>query len=774
MSSPDEEDEEFQRALKLSLDLAQNDAPNEDEIPKAPGAAAFLERRQHLHSSSAHPSVAPSHKSSRPSESQEVPSTPDLSASPNALFASLPEAVHRKRRPPLDSILSIARAVPTVVDLDDEEEPKPKADEKPQQVSLTDDDLALAMSRMSEEQVDAYFSGTFPEHELKALLAQARSSHSSPAKHSDVKDFSMPIAIPEEVVGVGVESESQASADGGTDGGRGVGTVGVTPYTNPQRSFRLNWLSTMPRVTHSRPTSRDVVPEFLQLRDLICKDAKCVIFTTFRVQMSWLLMAVPALLIVPSFVYHGENGDIFANENLPGHGPGEERMWQFIRHAETKARGAGKSKLPEKPPFRAQRVHSDASRMWPGCPHGKLIIVQYPTCLRVCVSTANLYESDYLNKTQAIWFQDFPLQSITDAMAPNISSSSSSYSSSYSTNAHAPASSHEERQHHFNRSLDEATIKKVRAMARDFSQSLKDYFARLVRGFDTTIFDRYDFSNVRVSLITSVIGTVPMQLATQYGHTKLAEVLSKEASTPHGTPHKTPSIVYAQMSSLGTLSTNYMESLKASFSQSNQHDAVKPNLTLVWPSVEFVRRSIDGWLSGSSLCAGTRQITTKQFVMKSLLRYTPLQPERRDIPPHIKSYWRIYADGGVGWACITSANFSKSAWGELQKGSKLSMSNFEAGVLFLPSLLAIPATFGPDTELGDAKSVMLSAGARGSSSRTADGSTLHITLPIPFDIKSDPYPVNQNLASAADQPWTWDLPRHDLDRFGAPYAGHSS
>jgi len=56
--------------------------------------------------------------------------------------------------------------------------------------------------------------------------------------------------------------------------------------------------------------------------------------------------------------------------------------------------------------------------------------------------------------------------------------------------------------------------------------------------------------------------------------------------------------------------------------------------------------------------------------------------------PHIKTYFRMSPDHSkLGWFLLTSANLSKAAWGKMNKnGDKLSVMNWEAGVLFVPEL----------------------------------------------------------------------------------------
>ena len=45
-----------------------------------------------------------------------------------------------------------------------------------------------------------------------------------------------------------------------------------------------------------------------------------------------------------------------------------------------------------------------------GTHHSKFFLVQYPTGLRVIITTANMLDGDVNFKTQGVWYQDFPLK----------------------------------------------------------------------------------------------------------------------------------------------------------------------------------------------------------------------------------------------------------------------------------------------------------------------------------------------------------------------------
>lgn len=68
-----------------------------------------------------------------------------------------------------------------------------------------------------------------------------------------------------------------------------------------------------------------------------------------------------------------------------------------------------------------------------------------------------------------------------------------------------------------------------------------------------------------------------------------------------------------------------------------------------------------------------------------MFQYENQRNDRSKVPPHIKTFARV-SDKEAAWFCLTSANLSTAAWGQLQvKETQLMIRNYEVGVLFLPS-----------------------------------------------------------------------------------------
>jgi tyrosyl-DNA phosphodiesterase-1 len=589
----------------------------------------------------------------------------------------------------------------------------------------------------------------------------------------------------------------------------------VSPYTAPQRLWYLNRVETMTSLPppNRKRLATDPMPQYLQLSDLISRDVHRITLTALKVDLIWLLTVIPVMLMKPSVIIHGDEGDIYRGYELPGVGDSRSKLWNFI----TTQKENSRKNWPTSCPFIAVRAKIEEAGPWghPGLPHGKIMLLEYAQFLRVVVSTANLSAADFSRKTQGIWFQDFPLKQLVPRECD-----------------------HQDR-------MEPELQDKVNRLAKDFQKTLTEYMNKLVPRavFDTAILDKYDYRNVRISLITVINTRVPLASANKYGHLKIGHILSNEPPPPT-IPSNTQFNIFLQSSSLGALSKKYLDEMGQNFcaklvsattstAGSSHGYPLTPfqRLRLVWPSTQFVRQSIDGYEAGGSIFARSANILEKKFLTHMTIPYVPIQPERRRIPPHIKTYWKQYYDAErtLGWVCLTSANTSKAAWGEQQKNNTFDMKNFECGVLFTPFTLSIPSTFGPDPAMGEtdgmgghghhtsssatigsnqhetitiddddeiviatsntsSHSSSIPHGATSSSSGTRNlipvslhsgpvssfsysPQTRHVklTYPIPFDITTPLYPPEAFVKHNANQPWADDVPSTIPDAFGNAY-----
>ena len=204
-------------------------------------------------------------------------------------------------------------------------------------------------------------------------------------------------------------------------------------------------------------------------------------------------------------------------------------------------------------------------------PAGQMWIIQTlacPLCLLLapsCLLPAWLPRpppADNNNKTQALWFQDFPPK-----------------------DAASPPSSH-------------------------FETDLAAYLAELrlpvpAARHARDLLARHDFSPARGRLVGSVPGRFTGAAVHSWGHKKLQAVLNREQfpAAFRGTP------VVAQFSSLGSIKESYLReltgSLTAGMAVGGQRLGAPPagaaGLHIIWPQADEVRNSLEGWFAGGSI-----------------------------------------------------------------------------------------------------------------------------------------------------------------------------
>ncbi|KAL3159457.1 hypothetical protein ABBQ38_009882 [Trebouxia sp. C0009 RCD-2024] len=364
-------------------------------------------------------------------------------------------------------------------------------------------------------------------------------------------------------------------------------------------------------------------PGGCRLREVVHGSMKWVLASNYMVDMTWLLSACPDL--------------ITAGQLLIVHG---ERTPDRVGAIKAAAASAGLANLV---------VHAPPLPIQFGTYHSKAFVIEYEAGLRVVVHTANLIYVDCNNKTQGLWFQDFPRKSQA-----------------------SPATS-------------------------EFEQELVDYLRALRLPAESAqkaeaLCSQHDFSSARVHLIISRPGYHSGPALRKYGHLRVQALLAREKFPPHF--QRSPLI--AQFSSLGSLDERWLTnefrgSLSAGLTSSGGRlgaGAAGPQgFQLIWPTVQDIRDSVEGWRGGASV-PGPAKNVNKPFLQPYWHRWGGEPWGRQRAMPHIKSYTR-YQGQQVAWFILASHNLSKAAWGALQKqGTQLFIRSFELGVMFLPSLEA--------------------------------------------------------------------------------------
>ncbi|XP_025159842.1 probable tyrosyl-DNA phosphodiesterase isoform X2 [Harpegnathos saltator] len=263
--------------------------------------------------------------------------------------------------------------------------------------------------------------------------------------------------------------------------------------------------------------------------------------------------------------------------------------------------------------------------------HTKIMILQYKDDgIRVVVSTANLYSNDWENRTQGLWISPHLPR------LPELASSSDGESPT------------------------------------NFKQDFKRYLSR--------------YWNPALKQWMDVVN--------YWGHRKLARVLFQHTTLPPDAPQWS---IIAQSSSIGNLGPNYESWLSKEIVLSMSQETMQmtnryPKFQYIYPSVENYERSFDFRNSISCFYYTAERHSKQQWIEPFLHQWKATRTGRDRAMPHIKSYMRISPDlKRISWFMLTSANLSKSAWGV--KRSTYSITNYEAGVVFLPKFITGATTF---------------------------------------------------------------------------------
>ncbi|CAK7268138.1 hypothetical protein SEPCBS119000_002910 [Sporothrix epigloea] len=195
----------------------------------------------------------------------------------------------------------------------------------------------------------------------------------------------------------------------------------------------------------------------------------------------------------------------------------------------------------------------------------------------------------------------------------------------------------------------------------------------------------------------------------------------------------------------------------------------RPQFRIMFPTADEIRRSLDGYTSGSSIHA---RIQSPQQ-QKQLAYMLPLlchwandaedgaalpavssssvgDAKRRRAAPHVKTYVR-YSNSDdtcyIDWALLTSANLSKQAWGEARSaGGEMRIASYELGVLVWPELLTgvKGATMQPVFGRDDLQDPGIAT------------SVVNVPLRIPYSLPVQRY-------GPGEIPWVSSLPHSEPD-----------
>ncbi|NXK45574.1 TYDP1 phosphodiesterase, partial [Chauna torquata] len=263
-----------------------------------------------------------------------------------------------------------------------------------------------------------------------------------------------------------------------------------------------------------------------------------------------------------------------------------------------------------------------------GTHHTKMMLLLYEEGLRVVIHTSNLIAEDWHQKTQGIWLS--PLY-------PRLPQGTTGSAGESKTNFKS-----------------------------DLISYLMAYNSPLLKEWIDLI-QEHDLSETRVYLVGSTPGRYQGIDKEKWGHLRLRKLLKDHASS---IPARESWPVVGQFSSIGSmgadgskwLCSEFQESLVAAGSSVTTLLKCDVPVHLVYPTVNNVRQSLEGYPAGGSLPYSI-QTAQKQL--------------------WLHSYFQLYL---AEMLSLCSANLSKAAWGALEKnGTQLMIRSYELGVLFLPS-----------------------------------------------------------------------------------------
>ncbi|XP_065541930.1 tyrosyl-DNA phosphodiesterase 1 isoform X2 [Lathamus discolor] len=377
-----------------------------------------------------------------------------------------------------------------------------------------------------------------------------------------------------------------------------------------------------------------------------------------------------------------------------------------------------------------------------GTHHTKMMLLLYEEGLRVVIHTSNLIADDWHQKTQGIWLS--PLY-------PRLSQGTSGSAGESETNFKSDLISY--------------------LMAYN-SPTLKEWI---------DLIQEHDLSETRVYLLGSTPGRYQGSDKEKWGHLRLRKLLKEHALS---IPAQESWPVVGQFSSIGSMGADGSKWLCSEFQESlvaagRSVMSLKCDVPvhLVYPTVNNVRQSLEGYPAGGSLpysiqtaqkqlwlhsyfhlqkqtsvwlaskskgvvCStctyGVSTLALQEYRTSSQKQFSFLHHSiglfskwsaevsgRSHAMPHIKTYMRSSPDfQKIAWFLVTSANLSKAAWGALEKnGTQLMIRSYELGVLFLPSAFLLLRSAYPDQGLSSLSCCAMEDGHKkpgGSRDRTPD------------------------------------------------------
>ncbi|CAG9771505.1 unnamed protein product [Ceutorhynchus assimilis] len=230
----------------------------------------------------------------------------------------------------------------------------------------------------------------------------------------------------------------------------------------------------------------------------------------------------------------------------------------------------------------------------------------------------------------------------------------------------------------------------------DFIRFLRAYSEMAPELVDQIIpcLKRIDFSVINCFFIGSVPGvhSCDNDEEVYWSHERVGRILEDHACLQNYDVGRC--CIVMQSSSIGSvgddadnnwLTGEFSRALSSVFAAENTNDTIdtiKTPIFLIYPSVRDLSNAIS---SNNCLCYSSETHAKQQWISN---RWRNNAPGGSEIAPHIKCFLRTDPTFTIAsWFLLTSGNISQAAWGKLNSRGGLYVTNFEAGVLLLPSFV---------------------------------------------------------------------------------------
>ena len=311
----------------------------------------------------------------------------------------------------------------------------------------------------------------------------------------------------------------------------------------------------------------------------------------------------------------------------------------------------------------------------------------------------------------------------------------------------------------------------------------------------------YDFSRVKAALIASVPSKINLHDCDKdtedfWGWPSLKRVLENLPARP-SKPH-----IVVQISSVASVGEKWLTNTFFEALSTTQISKSKPTFSVVFPTADEIRRSLDGYSAGGSIhmkIQSAAQLKQLNHLKPMLCHWagdgdgqgcsttssTMLVHEagRRRAAPHIKTYIRFTDESmtKIDWAIMTSANLSTQAWGAAANTSgEVRICSYEIGVIVWPGLWdgEIPNSAEmvpvfkkdtPDYKDREVNQTMETADTKSENPLVDDtgaksGATTRVGWRMPYDLPLIPY-------SEGEMPWCATTACDEPDWMGRSWPG---